>query len=442
MLLRRKVSQIGLIIIVFLTGGLFIADTVSAQVSPEDSNNLVVKFNPDDPSSDKLFNVINFLPGDSENSSVYVENNNEGVGEETITIEAINVDNDVINIVTNERFGDALDLTINEGSKQIFEGTLTEFFDAKKLPLSNLGNGTNTTYDFLVVFRESVSEKYYQGKSLGFDVVIGFQGGESVSDGDGGGRSSQGLIIKYVKAYDITENSAKVKWRTSYNATSQVIYCKESENCSLKLGDNAGIPPLYGYNYTTSEENAPANQYGVTYHEITIKKLQENTTYDFRCISHASPPTVSRGYSFTTLASSDGNDVGDNKKEDDTDANGFTSLQDNGASVDTSDSTRDNGASANSADDDSEKTGLIPSVKKVFNSANNFIGSVLGSGNINEIDEGNTNFKQGEEIGSSFKGNYSNFLLLIILLFLAVIILFISLTRERIAKRKNIFGKF
>ena len=428
MLLRKKIFQISLIIIVFLVGGLFVVDTISAQVPPEDipedpnADNLVVKFNPDDPLSDKLFDVVNFLPGDSVDGSAYVENNSSET--KTIAIEAINVHNDII--YADKKFGDALYLTIRENSEltPIFEGTLTEFFDAREFSLSNLDSETSTTYNFFISFDES-SDNNYQGKSLEFDVLIGFQGEEGSSTSSGG--LPEGLIIKHVEAYYITENSAKVKWWTSYNATSQVVYCKESESCSLDFST-----PLYGYNYTTGEEHSPANENGVTYREITIIELQESTTYDFRCISHASPPTVSRGYSFTTLAGDDEKAKQETGDDENDDANGSTLTH----PYPSQEGNQEDGASDGSNNDDLEKTGLIPSVSKVFNSANNFIGSVLGLESVNKRDESDDNFKQGEEIESSFRGSYTNVLLSIVLIFLVIVIILYCI--YRLNKRMNI----
>lgn len=414
MLLRKKTYQICLMAIVFFVGSFFATSAILAN-DPVDPNvnDLVVDFNPN-----PLFSEDNFLPGDSTFSYAIVSNNSDEP--KPIAIETINIIND--DLETSGKFGDGLTLIIKKAGEaaDCFNGTLTAFFNKGEFLLSEpdlLDSGESITYNFFVSFDESSGDSY-QGKSLGFDVLIGFQGGESVSDGEGGSSESlQGLIIKREKVVAVTGTTATIEWWTSYNATSQIIYCKASENCSLDLSDNANVPPLYGYNYTTDEENAPANQNGVTYREITIMELQENTIYDFRCISHASPPTVSRDHSFTTLAI-------DNDKNDSIQENETNDIENN-----TTDSTQKYGDNnkeyETNGNSNSKKTEIISNINKIFNSANNFISSVLGSESTNEIDKSaiNLNNKQEDNIKDIFKESHSQISLSMILLLLMIVIL-------------------
>ena len=57
--------------------------------------------------------------------------------------------------------------------------------------------------------------------------------------------------------------------------------------------------PSYGYSFY--KEGDDSGNPKVTFHSVTLTGLIPNTTYYFRCVSHASPPTIGREYSFTTL---------------------------------------------------------------------------------------------------------------------------------------------
>lgn len=306
MLLFKKIHQLSLLTTISILGSLFVANFALADIpeNPE-AGNLIVEF-----SSTPLFSENDFLPGDTTVGSVVVYNNSGQ--EKPVVVEAINVLN--TSLEAGGKFGDGLNLIITEDSGvECFNGTLTEFFGKGEFRLSesDLANGSEITYNFTVIFIDN-SDNDYQDKNLGFDILIGFQGEESVSDGASGGSGSlpAGMILKDVVIYNLTENSAKFSWFTSYKATSRIIYCKASENCVLDLNDNVGNSPLYGYNYTTAELHTPASVNGVQYrgdgiNEIGVTGLEANTTYYYRAISHASPATISRNYSLTTLAIGD-----------------------------------------------------------------------------------------------------------------------------------------
>ena len=64
-----------------------------------------------------------------------------------------------------------------------------------------------------------------------------------------------------------------------------------------------GSPPNYGYAFSTPEQNQDPK---VTFHTVRIDGLAPGTTYYYRCVSQASPPTISREHSFTTLTLAEG----------------------------------------------------------------------------------------------------------------------------------------
>lgn len=264
-------------------------------------DNLVVEFQ-----QTPLFNEANFLPGEGVSRRVKVTNNSGQI--QRIATEAINKNDP-------DNFASQLDLIIKEGPTVIFNSTLAQFFDQGETYLSDLASGAQTQYDFTIIFH-SGSGNEYQEKSLGFDILVGFEGtegglplpspGNGTSGGGGGGSNGPpdwlppGLVILNETAVDAGDVSATITWQTSYPATSQVIYALENESHILDLTDTDGTPPKYGYARTTSEYDVPANINGNIFHSITISGLTPGETYYYRAVSHGSL-AISTEHSFTTL---------------------------------------------------------------------------------------------------------------------------------------------
>lgn len=304
MIMKNKILKICFLAVV----GLFFSLPVSANVP-----NLVVQFE-----NTPLFNEANFLPGSSITRWVKVYNN---------TDLAKNIIAEAIYVTDPDDFGDVLDISIKEGGTELFSGSLSDFFDGGEIVLSSLAGSANTQYDFSISFNES-ADNDYQGKTLGFDILIGFEGedGGQTDNGDGGGDDIgggstggggaggyffPGMSIRDESVYvtDIQTTSAVISWYTSYRSTSRVIY-----DTSPNLFDFS-ITPNYGYAYSTAEFDTPPYDFGVNQHTVTVTGLNPMTTYYFRVISHASPPTISREYVFLTkesgLVTTGGNSSGD-----------------------------------------------------------------------------------------------------------------------------------
>jgi len=251
-----------------------------------------------------LFKEANFLPGEGVSRWVKVTNNSGAVQ---------GIATQPLNITDPNHLGGVLNLEIKEGAKICYSNSLSNFFNGGEVsffPLCpKLPPSTTTQYDFTVSFY-SGAQNTFQGKSLGFDILIGFQGTEggilpgagSSSGGGGGGWLPPGLTIQNETNVQATINSVTITWDTSYPATSQVIYALADgiESHALNLSDNVGIggmPPKYGYARTTPETNISPK---VTFHTVTITGLTSGTTYYFRSVSHASL-AISTEHSFTTL---------------------------------------------------------------------------------------------------------------------------------------------
>lgn len=127
--------------------------------------------------TEPLFEAGNFLPGDTTIKNIDVENLSGS--EQTVYVGSHDVDND-------DNLGDRLQITIEEPGGETgnlpYTATLSELFANGEVELSDLSAGASTTYTFAVAFAEAAGNEY-QGKTLGFDICVGFSGGQ-MSCGD------------------------------------------------------------------------------------------------------------------------------------------------------------------------------------------------------------------------------------------------------------------
>ena len=450
MLLKKKICQFSLAAIVFACGSLFAASATLAQTPPPDpdAGDLVVVFTPD-----PLFNGSNFLPGDSATGEVKVTNG---------TTESKRIATETINYfgfpnsgnVPSDDLSRALVIVIREkGGSDIYGGssptgakTLFEFYENGETYLSDVSAGGIEEYEFEISFPESKGDEW-QGMTTKFDIVVGFQGEDGgivpgTDPGGGGGSLPPGLTIldESIRVTAVGEDSATISWTTSYLSTSQVVYSSETEYNNGYTFDLAETN--YGYLSATLEKDntPPINEagHGVTGHSVTIDGLASGTEYHFRCVSHASPPTISRSHSFTTLA------MGDNMDNNDNIAGSTQAsppwVEDGANDAGANSSTQENGANDADNETDSEGSGLIPSVSKAINSIGNFIGSVLGLENTDKTGEDAVNSGAALEnkAKGSFESSYDQTLFSLIILLLLIIVLLRYVYRFRIKKKKYI----
>jgi hypothetical protein len=255
-------------------------------------DNLVVEFSCGN-STCPIFGAANFVPGGNATGWVRVTNNS-GISKK-IAIEAINK-------TDSDNLASKINLVIKEGGNVRYEKTLAEFFSGGEVYLSDLANGIQTRYDLIASFNVDAGDDY-QGKTLGFDIIFGFQGeegtggGSSSGGGGGGGALPFGLTISNEVLVDTTETGATMTWTTSYPSTSYIIYGTATENHTLDLSDTTGTPPKYGYEQATPEIDITPK---VISHTLAITGLLPGTTYFYRAVSHASL-AISQEYTFTTL---------------------------------------------------------------------------------------------------------------------------------------------
>lgn len=278
----KKLSKILIISLLAVLGtSLFWISSANAQPS-----NLEVQFE-----NDPLFNEASFLPGDAVTRQVTVTNN---------TTETQKIGTQAVGVSDPDDLGDVMYLEIKQGVTLLYTGTLSDFFNAGEIYLSDLaGNSANTTYNYSITFDSNAGDEY-QGLGLGFDIAVGFFGEESVGTevpvggpgGGGGGYSAEGLNIFDEAIGGVGSDTVTITWDTNLIATSRVIYSPSSSNPVFDIN----TPPNYGYDYSTAEDSAK-----VLDHTVVITGLDSGTIYFFRCVSHASPDTLSPEYSFTTL---------------------------------------------------------------------------------------------------------------------------------------------
>lgn len=347
-----------------------------------------------------LFGETNFLPGDIVERNVKITNVDVGGGvSQEIAIEAIEVNNPWLGTpLFSNRFGDRLDFKVEDNIGNVkYEKTLTEFFEESgEAVIDTLANSAIEKYVFSVYFDET-SDNKYQDKTLGFNIIFGIKGNEGgdencnyngIQDNNetgidcggggcpvcsgggtgGGGSLPQGLIIKYEQAIEVTSNSATITWLTSYEATSQVIYSSDDEYHSGGYQFDL-TEPNYGYAHAVPN---PEDFNKIVGHSVTISGLTKGTTYHFRCVSHASPPTVSRTHTFTTLALADDDD------KDNSEPTPSPSPREDGA-----------GQEGNNQEGDDDTGGGIPpeTYERWVAGATDFIGDALGFSDEEEEDD-------------------------------------------------------
>jgi hypothetical protein len=250
-----------------------------------------------------LFNEADFKPGDSVIRWVKVTNNS---GETMpIATEAINFPGfpDLNNLPTDDLSRALLIVIREEGGSDLYGGssstgekTLFDFYQDGETYLSDVGDGDTQGYEYEISF-PSEKENEWQEKTTAFDIVIGFQGTEGGGGRTilGGGYLPPGLTIldESVRFVDCCETSVTILWTTSYDSTSQVVYSASGESHTLDLG-------AVNYGYGNSKEGDDSGIEKVVYHSVSLTGLAPETDYYYRCVSHASPPTVSLQYAFTT----------------------------------------------------------------------------------------------------------------------------------------------
>lgn len=264
---------------IFMIGGF--ANSVFASAVPN-----TVQFE-----NQPLFGEENFVPGDTVSKWIKITNNTETNHKAVIrSLNENNVDN----------LGDVVRLVIRQGSIILFDDTFTNFFKGD-VTLPEVVSGQTNTINLEVSFLPG-SGNDYQSKTMGFNLQVGLDDGESSTDetiviGGGGGVriGIKNLIISNENAVyeEQAVENITVTWDTNMPATSQVIY-GPAGNGPYTLNLSA---PNFGYPSATAEIDLGK----VTSHVVVIPNLPVGE-YIYRVVSRASPPTISYEHRFIVPA--------------------------------------------------------------------------------------------------------------------------------------------
>jgi hypothetical protein len=220
-----------------------------------------------------LFAEANIVPGDSVSRMVTVTNT--GVESEEVYVSVENTFSDGL--------ADAMLLTVSDGPTTYVSGTFTSFFAGTPHPLGALGAGLSRTYTFTATLPEGIGNDAARD-TLGFDLVLGFAGGEAVSDrpgsrsGAGGGGTDDELSL-FNQAAAFGVGGSFVTWNSNEPATSYLV-CGDMADGPFTLRTE---PPLFGYQFALPE----TSERTVT-HQFIFEDLAPGT-YECRPAGRTSP---------------------------------------------------------------------------------------------------------------------------------------------------------
>ena len=94
---------------------------------------------------------------------------------------------------TSTGLSDFMELSINDGGGTVHLATTTfsTLFSASPIALGSIAGGDTHVYTYVASLPSGISSTY-AGTSMSFDLIVGFEGGASVSDGGGGGGGGGG----------------------------------------------------------------------------------------------------------------------------------------------------------------------------------------------------------------------------------------------------------
>ena len=277
----KKIRYFLYILAIFYIGYFF---NVS-QALASDSTLLEINF-----SAEPLFSQELVVPGEKYEALIKLKNLSDS--QQQIAMASQNI-NDSSNLSQFINFKILADENILYNSK------LKDFFEAGEIYLNDLNSLASSNYQIIVDFDKQMSNDC-QGGLLNFDLLVGFLGEEpkqavAVNFGQvGGGGFSQNNVIaeESIIVTDILQDQVVISWLTSQPSTSQVVYSLASEAHSFNLeAEN------FGYAYAWP---VPEDPQKVTYHQVVLTNLKSNSIYYYRCISRASPVSISYEHLFKT----------------------------------------------------------------------------------------------------------------------------------------------
>jgi len=207
---------------------------------PVDAADLTVNFE-----SDPFFSETNWLPGQSETKWAAVTNNS--ADDKTVIVETYN---ETKTEVYPEDLADVLELTINDGTSDVYGGSLgtkylTDFYGETELTLTILLAGHSVTYDFTVALADSVGNPW-QNRDTGFDLRVGFHGAAvaptptPTPGGTGGCSAITPSSAPTLSIAGIGDNYVSLSWTAVLPVTHYLIAYGLSESYYLYGNPNVG----------------------------------------------------------------------------------------------------------------------------------------------------------------------------------------------------------
>ena len=189
-----------------------------------------------------LFRNADIKPGDSVSRTVTVTNT--GSESQSVIVDLTNTFSDGL--------ADVMSLSIERAGTVFAADDFSTLFGVDPIALDELTAGEAATYTFTASLPATVGNAYQQ-TTLGFDVVIGFAGGETTSDvtrtfgRGGGGETLFSLFNERVMA--VATNSATIAWNTNRGATSYLV----CGNLARGPYDLDPADELFGYAFAVPE---------------------------------------------------------------------------------------------------------------------------------------------------------------------------------------------
>ena len=178
----------------------------------------------------------------------------------------------------SDGLADVMELAVTTDESTLVDNFFTELFALGEIDLGTLTADTSETYTFTAFLDPAIGNEY-QLTELGFDLVIGFAGGETVTDGGGSGGSGGGgggsaddsdFSLFNEAVTTPTNTSALLTWNTNEPATSYAV-CGNLESGPFVLdADDA----LFGYEFDIDEDTSKGLSHELLFTGLSIGQYE------------------------------------------------------------------------------------------------------------------------------------------------------------------------
>lgn len=155
-------------ILVSIIGGLNFYKSYKSPSYAQSFGSLTVNFHSSLPGN-AVFDIHNFLPGDSATKTIDVKNDGKNTTE--VKVRGIKTDGSP----DDPKIEDVLDLTIKNGANTLYSNKLANFLGVNEVSLGTLNKNQTKSYEFKVSFPTS-SGNEYQNKFVKFNLVFKGEG--------------------------------------------------------------------------------------------------------------------------------------------------------------------------------------------------------------------------------------------------------------------------